>query len=30
MIKPPSTGNPEIDAKVRRAKTLKKVLGKKA
>jgi len=26
----PSTGNPEIDAKVRRAKTLKKVLGKKA
>ena len=26
----PSTGNPKIDAKVRRAKTLKKVLGKKA
>lgn len=25
----PATGNPEIDAKVRRAKTLKKVLGKK-
>lgn len=26
----PPTGNPEIDAKVRRAKTLKKALGKKA
>jgi len=25
----PSTGNPEIDAKVRRAKTLKRALGKK-
>jgi len=26
----PATGNPEIDAKVRRAKTLKKVLNKKS
>ena len=26
----PATGNPEIDAKVRRSKTLKRVLGKKA
>jgi len=25
----PDTGNPEIDAKVRRAKTLKRALGKK-
>ena len=29
MIKPPSTGNPEIDAKVRGAKLSKKSLGKR-